>query len=972
MMEASLSSTTISVSMAAASEQDLTSMDGQIWSTEHATPTDITRKKAREEDIAAAKVWAIYASEAEKYDKSLVESWKSDMDGLLIFAALFSAILTAFIIESYGSLNANSGDLTVHFLEQISHQLAASANGTTIEAPPFPSFMAPLSSRICNALWFISLGLSLACALIATFVQQWARDFLHKADMRSAPIIRARIFSYLYYGLKRFQMPTVVEIIPLLLHGSLFLFFCGLVAFLVPVDIAMSIIAAIILGIVVLVYCILTLLPLCYLDCPYQTPLSELFWRAFQDIKTFLAGQHFKPNDVEASDTSTVKSHKETMVEAMSRTATEFSEERTDRDHRALVWTMKSLSDDTELEPLIEAIPNLLWGPIQRRHVYGTHIQGLLQNPDVHLLQRIEDFLRNCYTGGLSSDVSQRRIISASNALWAIASLFNPTQAFSIAHTLSLDLADIYRLLGHFPWDPTLQLTHHSVSAAAMISWCMFQEVKGHLLKLREYCVNCSDGQNMDSVYISLDRLYSKFSILGIAEPRHHFTVSSFLSLTEEYLAEIPHRIMLNFLCNSVHLESAPYRYYETHRIIHVSDPVPFSLRGYVEDKIDGTIMSSMHRWAENTDHLNNPWIQHSIDKLICLWEPDWATHRIPDGVIVILNHLRFRPVWNPSVHRLKIHLWDCFRRDLSSRLTHMQQEYFTAMWHLISFGLTDSPPVDSPRYPFDSILKAISTAESPFTLVTYSVTALLRFQILTDLNSQMQHRTIKEKDALMCLNHHLCPAESGMHLPEEFCSLEGNGILSPEQSELLARHLHHRLVEGRLDLLTEYLEYCASHQLPYNTAQTVAKLCDSSRMIFVPEGTVYPLRQLRVANSYHQLLSTHNPGCIQLLNEIILSPIWELYATGHQGEEHSNTAEGRNNPTDWHFILDSPWPWLDNPIARQKIKGTFTEYEMGLRLNPNPPRDVLDRLQRILRGIDFQHKEADAPILAASSHANG
>ncbi|KAJ6471327.1 hypothetical protein C8R45DRAFT_416616 [Mycena sanguinolenta] len=65
-------------------------------------------------------MWAVYVSEAEKYDKSLVESWKSDMEGLLIFAALFSAILTAFLIESYKSLNADSGDLMVHMLVQIS------------------------------------------------------------------------------------------------------------------------------------------------------------------------------------------------------------------------------------------------------------------------------------------------------------------------------------------------------------------------------------------------------------------------------------------------------------------------------------------------------------------------------------------------------------------------------------------------------------------------------------------------------------------------------------------------------------------------------------------------------------------------------------------------------------------------------------------------------------------------------------
>jgi hypothetical protein len=36
-------------------------------------------------EAAAAKLWAVYISQAEKYDKGLVESWKSDMQGMLIF-----------------------------------------------------------------------------------------------------------------------------------------------------------------------------------------------------------------------------------------------------------------------------------------------------------------------------------------------------------------------------------------------------------------------------------------------------------------------------------------------------------------------------------------------------------------------------------------------------------------------------------------------------------------------------------------------------------------------------------------------------------------------------------------------------------------------------------------------------------------------------------------------------------------------
>ncbi|KAJ7658008.1 hypothetical protein B0H17DRAFT_955434, partial [Mycena rosella] len=128
-------------------------------------------------DASCVKLWSVYISEAEKYDKALVESWRGDMDGMLIFAGLFSASLTAFIIESYKTLTPDSGNITAAMLAQISNQLAASASGTTFEAPPAAVFIVPATSIICNILWFISLGLSLSCALIATLVEQWARDF---------------------------------------------------------------------------------------------------------------------------------------------------------------------------------------------------------------------------------------------------------------------------------------------------------------------------------------------------------------------------------------------------------------------------------------------------------------------------------------------------------------------------------------------------------------------------------------------------------------------------------------------------------------------------------------------------------------------------------------------------------------------------------------------------------------------------
>ncbi|KAJ6617154.1 hypothetical protein B0H10DRAFT_1681983, partial [Mycena sp. CBHHK59/15] len=207
--------------------------------------------------------WAVYVSDAEKYDKALVESWRSDMDGMLIFAGLFSASPTAFLIESYRNLSPDLESTTVLLLNQISHQLAAVANGTTVTSPTPALFTLVWKLLLCNGLWFVSLALSLMCALVATLLEQWAWEFLHRAEICLAP---------------------VVDLIPLLLHTSLIFFFGGLVAFLAPVNKIIMVLVAALLGFVTSIYLAFTILPLIYLSCPYRTPLSNMLWHVRQDL----------------------------------------------------------------------------------------------------------------------------------------------------------------------------------------------------------------------------------------------------------------------------------------------------------------------------------------------------------------------------------------------------------------------------------------------------------------------------------------------------------------------------------------------------------------------------------------------------------------------------------------------------------------------------------------------------------------
>lgn len=113
---------------------------------------------------------------------------------------------------------------------------------------PPPPFNPTTASLWCNAPWFVSLSLSLTCILLTTLVEQWAREFLHKTEMRPSALRHARIFSFLYFGLKRFGMHTIVDVIPFLLHTSLLLFFAGPMAFLLLVNRIMMYLMCVALG----------------------------------------------------------------------------------------------------------------------------------------------------------------------------------------------------------------------------------------------------------------------------------------------------------------------------------------------------------------------------------------------------------------------------------------------------------------------------------------------------------------------------------------------------------------------------------------------------------------------------------------------------------------------------------------------------------------------------------------------------
>ncbi|KAI0094226.1 hypothetical protein BDY19DRAFT_879838, partial [Irpex rosettiformis] len=216
--------------------RDLKGDDGQISTEGSSNPTSDVRYVLSGQPTG----WAAMADTVRAYDEEKVKDTKEDVDTLLVFAGLFSAVLTAFLNESYQKLSPDTPSQMLAVMQQIALQTASynMVNGminatsqppaeiTDITSQPFQ----PSTSDIrVNILWFSSLIFSLITASFGMLVKQWLREYL--AVENPSPQARLRIRRFRYPELIRWNVFEIAAILPLLQQMALALFFIGLCYF---------------------------------------------------------------------------------------------------------------------------------------------------------------------------------------------------------------------------------------------------------------------------------------------------------------------------------------------------------------------------------------------------------------------------------------------------------------------------------------------------------------------------------------------------------------------------------------------------------------------------------------------------------------------------------------------------------------------------------------------------------------------
>ncbi|KAG8914849.1 hypothetical protein FRC01_003888 [Tulasnella sp. 417] len=224
--------------------------------------------------------WRRYDRLADIHDKKLTTNLNGNLDVLLIFAALFSAINTTFISITMPDLSPNPSDETNTLLRLL---IMRADNNTLTPSDLALPFAVKSSSITVNCLLYASLSCSLLAAVGAMMAKEWLQSFDRTGQ--TGPLEeQARFRQRKFNGVQEWHLEAVIKFLPNLLLLSVIFFFIGICLFLFPINtvvagivIAFSGIGAVFSGIVIVAGA-------ASLTCPYQSAASNALRRGCRGL----------------------------------------------------------------------------------------------------------------------------------------------------------------------------------------------------------------------------------------------------------------------------------------------------------------------------------------------------------------------------------------------------------------------------------------------------------------------------------------------------------------------------------------------------------------------------------------------------------------------------------------------------------------------------------------------------------------
>ncbi|KAG1723780.1 uncharacterized protein EDB91DRAFT_1255516 [Suillus paluster] len=344
--------------------------------------SNIVEKEANDE---RSRFWTVYQKVAAQHDNEFLEHYDGDMDIVLIFSGLFSAVNTAFI-TTMGPSDATTTDA---LLTQIITLMVMNSQGAPItDNYPLPVPPAYSSGQIC-----------LLAAFGAVLGKQWLRFYKLKRFGGGSLEERGKSRQRKLDGLETWHFDAVLQTFPVLLEISLLLFGISLSSYVWTQQrtITSIIIATTVFGF--LFHSCTLFASLLSPLCPFQTPATLILRMA----GAFMwAGSIFiKNNDRDFHTLGTsFRSFLRGITVSISRLIQRLLNPKTSSDtgtESAVQWVLATSTDPDNIATAASLIPTITWSP----------------NSDIlSYCQRLQDTFVRCFDadGNLRPSAEDRAI----------------------------------------------------------------------------------------------------------------------------------------------------------------------------------------------------------------------------------------------------------------------------------------------------------------------------------------------------------------------------------------------------------------------------------------------------------------------------------------------------------------------------------------------------------------------------------
>ncbi|EPS99758.1 hypothetical protein FOMPIDRAFT_1082351, partial [Fomitopsis schrenkii] len=185
--------------------------------------------------------WSNVTKQVWDYEEQRVRRWRNEINSLLTFAGLFSAVITGFCVQYYGLVQPPPPDPHSLILLQISRQLEVIVNQITgVSSQPFlpahsSDFTQPPATppAYIATLWFAALICGLGAAFIAILVNQWLNNLLTRTALsENDSHEQLRIWNLRHQTFRTWRLAILIDVPSVLLQIALLLFLVGLVGYL--------------------------------------------------------------------------------------------------------------------------------------------------------------------------------------------------------------------------------------------------------------------------------------------------------------------------------------------------------------------------------------------------------------------------------------------------------------------------------------------------------------------------------------------------------------------------------------------------------------------------------------------------------------------------------------------------------------------------------------------------------------------